>query len=277
MARLHEYQGKALLHEQGIATPKGEVIRAVEDAEKAFNAIGGPVVMKVQAWTTSRKAKGGVVFAKTAAEATEHAKNLLGMTFGNFPVTEVLMEEMIDIKDEIFMSLTVDDAAQAPLLLLDTQGGSGIEDRAETVARLPVSPKLGVDKDSVAHVVGESKIDPALHEEVTRVICTLVDFAKLCEARSLEVNPLVTTGDGRVMAADCRMTIDDYAVFRHPELGIEIARELDHPPTDLERLAYEMEKNDHRGTFYFAQLPTAGAADSKRAHRLPRRGRRRAR
>jgi succinyl-CoA synthetase beta subunit len=88
-------------------------------------------------------------------------------------------------------------------------------------------------------------------------------LAKIVEARSLEINPLVTTGSGGVVAADCRITIDDYAVFRHPELGIEIARELDHPPTELERIAYRVEQNDHRGTFYFAQLPIDASKPGK--------------
>ena len=77
------------------------------------------------------------------------------------------------------------------------------------------------------------------------------------EARSLEINPLVLTKSGDFVAADCRITIDDYAVARHPELKIEIAREFDHPPTELERIAYAVEQSDHRGTFYFAQLATA--------------------
>src|SRR6185436_14122113 len=83
------------------------------------------------------------------------------------------------------------------------------------------------------------------------------------EARSLEINPLVLTKHGQFVAADCRITIDDYSVARHPELKIEIAREFDHPPTALERVAYAVEQNDHRGTFYFAQLATAAAEDSK--------------
>ncbi|MHC5048479.1 MAG: hypothetical protein ACYTGY_18300, partial [Planctomycetota bacterium] len=83
-------------------------------------------------------------------------------------------------------------------------------------------------------------------------------------ARSLEINPLVVTAGGKVVAADCRVTIDDYAVFRHPELGIEIARELDHPATDLERTAYRVEQADHRGTFFFARLPAGQAAGARK-------------
>ena len=103
----------------------------------------------------------------------------------------------------------------------------------------------------------------ALCEQVAKAVQGVFEVAKTYEARSLEINPLVTTTDGRVIAADCRMTIDDYAVFRHPELGIEIARELDHPPAPLERIAYQIEQADHRGTFYFAQLNTTATPGSK--------------
>ncbi|MCP3903442.1 MAG: hypothetical protein GY715_07375, partial [Planctomycetes bacterium] len=181
----------------------------------------------------------------------------------NFPVTEVLVEEVLDIRDELFVSLTIDDRAQAPLLLLDPHGGSGIEDRAERIARIPLHVVDGIDPDRVLAALADSPIDAARHEAIVEAIVRIAGLARKLEARSLEVNPLVTTNDGRVMAADCRVTIDDYAVFRHPELGIEIARELDHPATDLERIAYRVEEQDHRGTFYFAQLPTDGSEASR--------------
>jgi len=263
MARLHEYQGKALLSEHGIGVPRGRAVTSAEDARDAAEEIGARVVLKVQAWITSRKAKGGIVFADTPDEAAAAAAKLLAMSFGNFPVTEVLVEETLDIADELFVSLSIDDAAQAPVLLLDCHGGSGIEERAKTVARLPISATAGVSAADVRRVVEDSAVDKSLHEELIAVITKAVDIARKVEARSLEINPLVTTRDGRIIAADCRVNIDDYAVFRHPELGIEIARELDHPATGLERIAYELEKNDHRGTFYFAQLPTEGAAESR--------------
>ena len=262
MARLHEYQGKALLKQHGIAVPLGEVVSSPEAArEAAQRLLRGDVkrlILKVQAWITGRKARGGVVFVNSPAEAAAHSQKLLSMTFGNFPVTELLIEQAIDIKDEIFVSLSVDDALQAPVLLLDCFGGTGIEDRAATVARLPIDVESGADPGAVRGVVGNSAIDRSLHERLVETIITLVKVARQYEARALEINPLVTTVGGEIMAADCRMTIDDYAVFRHPELGIEIARELDHPPTELERIAYKVEEADHRGTFYFAQLPTDG-------------------
>jgi succinyl-CoA synthetase beta subunit len=256
MARLHEHQGKSLLREHGITVPRGAVARDGAAAQAAAADLGGDVVLKVQAWVTGRKDKGGVRFldANALGEAGAAADELLALSFGNFPVTEVLVEERLDIRHELFVSLNVDDQAQAPVLLLDARGGTGIEDRAAAVARVPVSATDGVDPAAVAEALGDAPIEEPTRAEVVETVTRLVSIARECEARSLEVNPLVTTGDGRVVAADCRITIDDYAVFRHPELGIEIARELDHPATPLERAAYRIESEDHRGTFYFAQL-----------------------
>src|SRR5207244_8068459 len=106
-------------------------------------------------------------------------------------------------------------------------------------------------------------LSPALAAQLAESIRKLFTAARSVEARSLEINPLVLTKDGEVVAADCRITIDDYAVVRHPDLGIEIAREFDHPPTPLERVAYAVEQNDHRGTFYFAQLATTAPKGAK--------------
>ena len=253
MARLHEYQGKALLRDAGIRVPRGEAVSTPEDAAKVAAELGGRVIIKVQAWTTSRKAQGGVVFTDTPEAARAAAEKLLRMRFGNFPVEEVLVEECLDIARECFVSLSIDDAAQQPLLLFDSSGGSGIEERAADVARIGVDLETGVDRAVLRAACG------ALPEAVDDAIATIVSLAKTIEARSFEVNPLVVLSDGSVAAADCRITIDDYAVFRHPELGIEIARELDHPATALEKVAYDVEQADHRGTFYFAQLPTDGA------------------
>ena len=258
MARLHEYQGKTLLKQHGVTIPAGTVIRKPEEASDALETLGGRVVLKVQAWITGRKALGGVQFAETAEEAESAASVMLGMQFGHFPVQEVLVEECVPIAHELFVSLTIDDAARAPMLLLDCHGGSGIEDRAADVARLAISVTDGIHPQAVRRVLLDSPIPEEHHPAVVDAIEKIIATARTVEARSLEVNPLVILEDGRVVAADCRITIDDYAVFRHPELGIEIARELDHPATMLEQIAYRVEQQDHRGTFYFAQLPIEG-------------------
>ncbi len=243
VARLHEYQGKALLAERGIEVPRGRAVRTPQEAATVAREIGGPVVLKVQAWITGRAERGGVIFAEGAAQAEAAATKLLAMRFGNFPVTEVLVEEKLQIAEELFVSFTIDDAARAPVLLLDLRGGTGIEGRAASVARVPVPVQdPAAVRTSVIRLLDASPIRQDRRSSIADAIVRIVELAKAIEARSLEVNPLVTTADGRVLAADCRITIDDYAVFRHPELGIEIARELDHPPTELERIAYGIEQ-----------------------------------
>lgn len=263
VARLHEYQGKALLNAHGVTVPRGEVVRNGIEARNAAKHLGGRTILKVQAWITGRKAKGGVLFASSPEEAANAAEKLLTLRFGNFPVTEVLIEELIDIAHEVFVSMSIDDAARAPVLLLDFQGGSGIEERAATVNRLPIDPTSGIREEVVLATLAASPIESKLHAPLAQTISQLVALAKQIDARSFEINPLVTTKSGGIVAADCRITIDDYAVYRHPELGIEIARELDHPPTELERIAYRIEQNDHRGTFYFAQLPLDSSKTNK--------------
>ena len=260
MARLHEFQGKALLREAGVMVPEGRAVQTPEEAAAAVEALGGKAIMKVQAWTTSRKAQGGVVIVEGAQQARDEAQRLLSMTFGNFPVTFVLVEQLLDIAQECFVSLTIDDAARRPLLLFDPTGGSGIEDRAESVAQIGVDLSTGVDETALRAACQGLPTESI--DGVVAAIGKIVALAQEIEARSFEVNPLVVLADGSVAAADCRVTIDDYAVFRHPELGIEIARELDHPATALEHVAYAIEQADHRGTFYFAQLPTDGSAES---------------
>lgn len=271
MARLHEYQGKALLAKHGLAVPRGKVAASPEEAAKAAKdllAAGAPaVVVKIQAWTTGRAAIGGIAFAETPEQAAEHAQRMLAMRVGQFPVTQVLIEEKLAIAGELFVSLTVDDRERAPVILIAAQGGSGIEDRAAAVQRIVCDPVKGPDEHAVRHVLaqlgGNNPRTTGNVHALLAAVRTVFFVARQYEARSVEINPLVFTRDARILAADCRMTIDDYAVFRHPELGIDIARELDHPPTALERIAYAIEQADHRGTFYFAQLATEAAEGSK--------------
>ncbi len=113
------------------------------------------------------------------------------------------------------------------------------------------------------NLVREVGLTGNTQRDVGAALVKLVKAAIAKDARSAEINPLVVTGEGKVMAADCRFTIDDYAVRRQPELGIDIARELDHPPTRLERIAQKVEDEDFRGTFYFAQLATDFVVEDK--------------
>jgi len=263
MARLHEYQGKAILAANGFRIPRGSSARTAEEAIAATAELSDEVVIKIQAWTTGRAGIGGVAFAQKSDEVREHTKRMLAMKVGQFPVEAVLVEEKIDIDREFFLSFAIDDAARAPIIIFAAGGGTGIEERAASTRRIPCDVNEGPLDSAVNEAVASSGLSPKQATQLADSIRKLFAAARSVEARSLEINPLVLTKSGEFIAADCRITIDDYAVTRHPELGIEIAREFDHPPTALERLAYAVEQNDHRGTFYFAQLATAASKSSK--------------
>src|SRR5213594_121305 len=263
MARLHEYQGKAILAANGFKIPRGRAASNADEAVAAANELGGEVVIKIQAWTTGRAGMGGVAFAKKPADVRGHAARMLAMKVGQFPVETVLVEEKIDIEREFFLSFAIDDAARAPMIIFAAGGGSGIEERAASTRRLACDVNGGPLDSAVSEAVASRRLSSKPAKQLAESIQNLFAAAKSVEARSLEINPLVLTKDGQFIAADCRITIDDYAVARHPELKIEIAREFDHPPTALERIAYAIEQSDHRGTFYFAQLATTAAKASK--------------
>jgi succinyl-CoA synthetase beta subunit len=268
MARLHEYQGKAILAANGFKIPRGRAASTADEAIAIAKELAGDkktseVVIKIQAWTTGRAGIGGVAFAKKPAAVRGHAARMLAMKVGQFPVEAVLVEEKIDIEREFFLSFAIDDAARAPIIIFAAGGGSGIEERAASTRRIPSDVKAGPVSLAIGEAVNSCRLSPAHTAQLADSIRNLFAAARSVEARSLEINPLVLTKDGEFVAADCRITIDDYAVARHPELKIEIAREFDHPPTALERVAYAVEQSDHRGTFYFAQLATAAPKDSK--------------
>jgi succinyl-CoA synthetase beta subunit len=263
MARLHEYQGKAILARNGFKIPRGRPASNADDAVTAAKELGREVVVKIQAWTTGRAGIGGVAFAKKAEDVRSHVERMLSMEVGQFPVEAVLVEEKIDIDREFFLSFAIDDAARAAMIIFAAGGGSGIEERAASTRRIPCDVNRGPLDSAVDEAVASSGLSSKNAKQLNESIRKLFAAARSVEARSLEINPLVLTKSGEFVAADCRITIDDYSVVRHPELGIEIAREFDHPPTALERIAYAVEQNDHRGTFYFAQLATAAPNESK--------------
>ena len=263
MARLHEYQGKAILAANGFKIPRGRAASTGDEAVAAARELGTEVVVKIQAWTTGRAGIGGVAFAKKLEDVRAHAERMLVMKVGQFPVEAVLVEEKIDIDREFFLSFAIDDAARAPIIIFAAGGGTGIEERATATRRIPCDVNRGPLNSAVDEAAASSGLSANNAKQLNESIRKLFAAARSVEARSLEINPLVLTKTGEFVAADCRITIDDYAVGRHPELKIEIAREFDHPPTALERVAYAVEQNDHRGTFYFAQLATAAPKESK--------------
>jgi len=258
VARLTEFQGKQVLAAAGLSVPRGEVAGTAAAAGAAARRIGGPVVVKGLAWTTGRAGQGLIAFAADAAGAEQAAAGILGRTVKGFAVSEVLVEERLEIAGERFASLFLDDRRRCPVLLISSRGGTGIEEVARehpgAVAELALD---AVAPPDLAALVGSwlgTGVPPAEAAALAAACVRIWQVARSIEARATEVNPLVVTRDSRVMALDCRITVDDAAVFRHPELGIDVARDLGHPPTALERIAWEVERDDYRGTFYFMQM-----------------------
>ncbi len=258
MARLHEYQGKALLKQFKATVPQGRVATTPEEARVIAEEIGKPVMMKAQAWITGRASVGGIRKAATPDEAAEAARAILGLKVKGFTVEQVLVEEQIDIAREFYAGVIVDDRAQAPLVMFASSGGTGIEDIAkehpDKVATTHVDIEFGLQDYQARDLVRKTGIRGTLQRDLGALLVQIYDVARTYEARAAEINPLALTADGKLVAADCRVTVDDYAVFRHKDLGIAIAREYDRPPTKLEKIAYDVEAGDYRGTFYFIQM-----------------------
>ena len=225
MARLHEYQGKAILAANGFNIPRGRAAstpdEAVAVAKELMDQKGSEVVVKIQAWTTGRAALGGVAFAKKPDVARGHAARMLEIKVGQFPVEAVLVEEKIVIEREFFLSFAIDDATRAPIIIFAAGGGTGIEERAASTRRIACDVNGGADNAAVEEATKSCGLSPAAATELADAIRKLFAAARKVEARSLEINPLVLTKDGQFVAADCRITIDDYAVARHPELRPE--------------------------------------------------------
>ena len=260
MARLYEYQGKELLQKQKIPIPSGKLARTPDEVKSIAAELCKPVVIKAQVWTTKRASFGGIQFADTPEEAAEKARQLFGKEVKNFRIESVLVEERLDIDREFYAGIIIDDSRRRPVVLFSSVGGTGIEEIArehpDKVAKEHVDVLTGLLDYQARNIIRRTGLSGKLQLKLADVLVKLFKIARTYEARAAEINPLVLTADGQVVAADCRITIDDYAVFRHPELGIEIAREFDRPPTELDKIAYNVEKNDYRGTFYFIQLET---------------------
>lgn len=258
MARLFEYQAKALLQRHGIAAPAGEVVSSPAAARAAAERLGGPVMVKAQAWVTGRAEGGGIRPAATPAEAEAAAAAILGKPLKGFPVEQVLVERQATVSRELYAAVTISDRHRCPVLMVSLEGGTGVEDRARggRIGTLPLPVRGRVEEFTIRNLLRPLGFQSAELIRVAAAVANLCRMARACEARVAEINPLAVTPEGEVVALDARVSIDDHAVFRHPDLGVEMAREMDRPATPLERVAHAVESADFRGTFFFAQTET---------------------
>ncbi|MDP2838494.1 MAG: acetate--CoA ligase family protein, partial [Syntrophales bacterium] len=251
MARLQEHEGKALFKIAKMPIPQGAVAKTPAEAREIAEKIGKPVVIKVQIWAGGRGKAGGVKFADTPEEAEKIAATLLGMTIKGLLVEAVLVEEKLDIAKEYYAGIIVNAQADArcPVVMFSTEGGMDIESvPADKIAMMNVDVIRGFKIYDALNLANKVKVPSAHITQVARLILGLYETFKNYGARLIEINPMVVTKEGKVLAGDCRISIDDSSVIRHPELGIKVARESGTSPTELDKIAWWVEEKDLRGT-----------------------------
>lgn len=263
MARIFEYQGKALLKKAGVNVPEGDVAASPEEAREIAQRIGKPVAIKAQVWATGRLKAGGVQFAGNPEEARQKAKAILGMKVKGLTVKKVLVEERLSLAEEYYAGIVIDPSMEvkAPVLIFCTEGGTGVEEVAarnpERVLRLPLDPTKDLEPFALEPLLEKMGIPEELPGKIQQAMMGLYRVFKEQDASSAEMNPFVLTREGEIFAADCHINLDDGSVFRHPEFGIKVPRDMDREPTELEQLAWDhIEEGDYRGTGYFAQMLT---------------------
>lgn len=257
MARLFEYQGKELLKKAKVPVPEGGVATTPQEARKIAEKVGKPVAIKSQIWAGGRGKAGGIQFAQNPEEAEKVATKLLGSEIKNLTVERVLVEEKLDIDREFYAGVIIDATREvrAPVIMFSTEGGVDIEEvPSEKIAQTNVDVLRGLRFYDGLNLAIKLKVPTQLLPAIARAILGLYETFKGYNCRTAEINPLVLTKDGKIYAADCRISIDDSSVFRHPELGIDVARESSTPATELDRIAWQIEEGDLRGTCYIAQM-----------------------
>ena len=221
---LHEHQGKDLFRRYGIPVSEGRLATSPAAARAAAEELGYPVVVKAQVLTGGRGKAGGIKLAASGDEVEARAGEILGMDIRGHVVSKVWIERASDIAREYYLSLAFDRSAKKPLFMFTTQGGMDIEEVAATspdaLVRLHVDPLEGCHPWHARRLVFEGGVtDPSEQKQIAAIASKLYDAFVGTEAMLCEINPLIVTPDGDVRALDSKFTVDDNALFRHPDLA----------------------------------------------------------
>jgi len=226
--RLYEYEAKKLFSQFGIPITTGEVVKTKEQAKAFAEKLGKPVVLKAQILSGGRGKAGGVKFAQSPKEAEEKTEQLFATKIKDFPVNKILVDEKLEIEKEFYLGITLDRINYKLVMLACSEGGVEIEEIARKDPKRIKKISLDVDQrfhpfrgNSMAGWLGAKGDNLKL---VGKIAVSLFKLFKQYDAKLVEINPLILTKDGKYVAADARMSVDDDALFRHPELaemGIE--------------------------------------------------------
>ena len=249
--KIHEYQAKAILAKFGVPVPRGEAVFSKDEARAAAGRLGTPVVVvKAQIHAGGRGKAGGVKIAKSVEEAASLAERMLGtrlVTAQTGPegriVRRLLVEEGLDIKRELYLSILVDRVARAPVFMASAAGGMEIEEvakeRPEKILREPIQPETGFQPYHARKLAFGLGLSADLVHAAVPFLGSLYRAFVDTDSSLLEINPCVVTGDGRLVALDAKVNFDDSALYRHPEL--QELRDLDEEtPLEVEASKFKL-------------------------------------
>jgi succinyl-CoA synthetase beta subunit len=225
--KLHEYQSKELLSRYGVPVPGGEVADNAADAREIAEKLGGKVVVKAQVLMGGRGKAGGVKLFDQAGEAADFAGQLIGKKLVSYQnpegmlVERVLVAEQVDIDQEYYLAVLLDRDLQRNLVMISARGGVDIEEVAAThpdaIVRLHVDPAWGLSDFEIRKAVRQADIPKVAQNQVVGMIKRLVKAYVESDAEMVEINPVALTPEGKILAADAKVSIDDNALFRHPD------------------------------------------------------------
>ena len=226
---IHEFQAKEVFSRYGIPVPRGIVATTPEEAKAATAELGGQSVVKAQIHAGGRGKSGGVKLVRSPEEASEVAQTMLGTNLvtpqtgpEGAPVEKLLIEELADIKQELYVALTIDRDHRGPALLVSTQGGMDIEEVAannpEDIHTEPVDPLSGLMPFQTRRLVRKLGLDQSVASEAAKVLSALYRVFVENDCTLVEINPLIITSEGHVVALDAKINLDDDSMFRHADL-----------------------------------------------------------
>jgi succinyl-CoA synthetase beta subunit len=221
---LYEYQGKELFRRFGIPVSEGRVATAPAEARAAAEELGVPVVVKAQVLTGGRGKAGGVKLAEGPDDAEQKAEQILGLDINGHVVRKLWVERASEIAKEYYLSVTFDRGEKRPLFMLTTEGGVEIEQVAEenpdALSRLHIDPLEGFQPYQARRLIfGAGIDDPAEQKQIMAIVGQLYECFVGCDAMLCEINPLIVTPEGEVKALDSKFTVDDNALYKHPEIA----------------------------------------------------------
>ncbi|MEL7674028.1 MAG: ADP-forming succinate--CoA ligase subunit beta [Chloroflexota bacterium] len=237
---LHEYQSKLRFAEFGIPIPRGKVAHDPQQVYEIAKELGGPVVIKAQVLTGGRGKAGGVKLAQTPEEAQQRADAILGMMIKGHKVLKVLVDPASQIKTEIYLGVTNDRAARKPLIMASAEGGMDIEEvnrvSPEKIIRAHIDPFLDLRDYQIRNLAYGIDLPRDLWKQFMHIARALYRCYVESDATLAEINPLIIDGDGNLLAVDGKMSIDDNALYRHPDLA-EMRDTSAEPPAETEARA----------------------------------------